>query len=423
MIREDYGVTSEDAAKTSAWRVPAFRRLWTAGLFSHLGAEIGEIALPVLTLVTLGATAQELSWVRIAMFAPFLLLTMWIGVLVDRRRRRPLMVVADVGRGVVLAAVAVLAITGALTVPMLVAATAVVGSMTVLYTMAEFSLMPHAVDETRLPDANAKVTATQSAVNVGGSGVGGALVQALTAPVAVAANAVGYLASALLISRTRVAEPQPERTGTTPWQEALAGLRRLGRDRSLRALSAEATIWNLGNEIFTLAVTVVLVGEHGPLVLGIVLMAGGVGAFLGSGISARLTRRYGYGPSLVTALFAGNTAPVAGALLLGTSATWALVALGVAYFVSGFGVGVANSQAVTVRQLLTEPEIRGRVNAAYRFLSWGALAIGAAVAGVLITFAGAAWAGLLGAVLMALATLPVVFSPVRRMRQLSTRSS
>ena len=409
---------------TNAWRVPQFRRLWAAGLFSTLGTEIGELALPVLALTTLGASAQELSWVRIATFAPYLVATMWLGVLVDRRRRRPLMVAADLGRATVLLAIAALAIGDVLNIPSLVVGSLVVGTFGVLYTLADFSLLPLVVSEEQLPDANAKVTATQSAVGVGGSGAGGLLVQLLTAPFAVVLNALGFVASALLISRADIQEPAPApEHHESQLRAARLGITTLLRDKSLRALSMEATIWNLGNEVFTLAVTVVIVREFssGPLLLGLVLMSGGIGAFLGSAISARLTRRFGYGRSLIGALVVGNTAPVVGAFTLGTHTHPALAGLAAAYLLSGFGIGVANSQAVTVRQLLTEPELRGRLNAAYRLLSWGALAIGALIAGLVITGIGAPSAGLVGALVMAIATIPVALSPVRKMHALGSR--
>lgn len=361
---------------------------------------------------------------RIATFAPYLVFTLWLGVVVDRRKRKPLMVFSDAGRGVVLVTIGILALTELLTVPLLLATATMLGILEVLFALADFSLLPTVVTERQLADANAKVTATQSAVNVGGSGAGGALIQAVTAPVAVLVNSFGFLFSALVIHWTRVDEPEPEqREGGSALRDAAQGVTLLLRDPSLRALAAEATLWNFGNEILTLAVTVALVegSDRGPLLLGIVLMAGGVGAFLGSAISARLTARFGYGPSLVVALLVGNSAPIAGALTLRWDGLVSVALLAVAYLLSGVGIGVANSQATTVRQLLTSEHLRGRLNAAYRLLSWGALSVGALVAGVVITAFDPSGAGLAGAVVMALATAPVAFSPVRTMRTLGAR--
>ncbi|AXH34838.1 MFS transporter [Humibacter sp. BT305] len=560
---------------TNAWRSKAFRRVWTAGAVSGLGAEIGELALPVLALVTLGASATELSLVRAALLVPYLLLTLWLGVVVDRRRRRPLLVIADLGRGLLLALVCALALLGWLTVPLLIAAAAVLGSLTVLYMLAEFSFVPLVVEEEQLIDANARITAAQSAIGVAGAGAGGALVQVLTAPFALVANAVGYLASGVLIASVRVEEPLPgggarvrrvarrrlsrggegarsrrsargaeERRGdargtlalpeggqsaggqsadagwadagwagagwtdgqrtdagwtdgqrtdagwadgqraeeqgadeqpadrqragvrgerTSAVREARAGVAVIVRHRVLRALVGEATLWNLGNEVFMLALSLLVLRTLGlgPGILGLVLMAAGAGAFVGAALSRRLTARFGYGRSLLASMLAGNAAPlvaIAGACAIvvaalgagafagsgasgvsgpsGADAGWAdaggptpdglggagitsvVVVLTVGMLVSGIGCGVANSQAVSLRQLAVVTELRGRANAAYRLVSWGALSVGALAGGGLVVLVGEWIAALVGTALMAVATLPVLLSPVRRMRSI-----
>ncbi len=407
----------------SAWRVSDFRRLWSAGFSSSLGAEIGELAIPALALITLGASAAEASWVRAALMAPFLLMTLWLGVVVDRRRRRPLMILADLARGAVLVAVAVLAVVGWLTIPMLVAATFLLGSFTVLYQLADFSLLPRIVPSAALVDANAKVTATQSAVGVAGGGVGGSLVQLVTAPFAILANAVGYLASAWFIAHVRVTEEKErsERAAGSGLREAALGLRLVCRHRVLRPLVAEATVWNLGNEILMLALSVHFLQrvEHGALLLGLILTCGGVGAVVGSLLSTRMTARFGYGRSLVASLVVGNTAPLVGVMAAVAAPPFQVAMLGVGFVASGVGIGVANAQSTTIRQLATEDAVRGRVNAGYRQLSWGALAVGALCAGALVTLVGVWQAAALGGGLMMLATAPVVASSVPSMRDLA----
>jgi MFS family permease len=404
---------------TRAWRIPAFRRVWGAGAFSSLGAEIGELAIPVLALVTLGASAAELSFVRAALLIPYLVLTLWLGVVVDRMPRRPLMIIADVDRGVALLIVCGLALGGWLSIPVLVVAAALVGSLTVLYTLADFSFLPLVVKEDALIDANAKITATQSIIGVGGAGAGGFLVQVLTAPVALAVNAGGYLASAILLSRVRVVERRRGKTQSA-LAEAKAGITVLVRHRILRALVSEASFWNFGNEIFLLALSILLLQTHGygPVVLGLVLMAIGVGTFIGSIASRALTARFGYGRSLIAALLIGNSAPLIGVLFVRDASWQGMFALAGAFVLSGIGIGIANSQAVSLRQLAVAPEVRGRVNAGYRLVSWGALSVGALVGGLLATVCGPWLAAVIGAALMALASAPVVASPVRRMRAL-----
>lgn len=229
-------------------------------------------------------------------------------------------------------------------------------------------------------------------------------------------------------------------------REARAGMAVIARHRVLRALVGEATLWNLGNEVFMLALSLLVLRTLGlgPGILGLVLMAGGAGAFIGAALSRRLTARFGYGRSLIGSMLAGNAAPLVaiagtcalvaaaggvGAVFGGGSAadavaralagpglTVVVVVLTLGMLVSGAGCGVANSQAVSLRQLAVTPDLRGRANAAYRLVSWGALSIGALAGGGLVVLAGEWVAALLGTALMAVATLPVLLSPVRRMR-------
>lgn len=402
-------------AVTSLWSNPQFRRYWGAGAASTLGGEVGELAIPVLALITLGASAVELSLVRAALLIPFLVLTLWLGVVVDRGRRRPLMIAADVGRGVLLGVVCVLALTGLLTVPLLIIAAALLGSFTVLYALAEFAFLPVIVDDDQLLDANARVSATQSAIGIAGAGAGGALIQAVTAPIALGINALGYLFSGALITAIRAREPDDPPPRSSAFHEARAGLSVLLRNPVLRGLVSEASIWNFGNEIFMISFTILFLQEYAvsPLTFGLVLMSGGIGAFLGSLSSRRLTDRFGYGRSLIAALVLGNTAPIIGILCAGTASLPTNIAMAVAFLVSGIGIGIANSQAVSIRQLAVAPAIRGRVNAAYRLASWGFLALGALAGGLLVTLAGAWPTALIGAGVMAVATIPVAASPAR----------
>lgn len=411
---------------TSVWRSPDFRRVWAGAGAGVLGGEIAEIALPMLALLTLGASGEELSWVRATLFAPYLVLTLWLGVLVDRVRRRRLLVGADLLRAALFVLAGALAALGLLPVPGLVAIAAALGTLGVLTMLADFSFVPTVVGEDGLPDANAALTATQSAIGIGGSGVGGALVQALTAPIALVVTAFAHLAAAFAIARVRAPEPAPEPQQHSVAREAVGGLATLARHRVVRALAAEATLWNIGDEILLLALAVLLVGGHpaGALLLGVILALAAAGALVGAAASGALTRRFGYGQALIGALLVGNTAPLLGLLALadrldaGRVADLDAAVIGVAFAASGLGLGVANAQAVTVRQLSVPAGERGRVNAAYRLLSWGALPLGALAGGWLLAGGDAARAALLGAALMAVATLPVAFSPVRRMRGL-----
>ena len=178
-----------------AWSSRSFRRLWAATASSTFGSEVAEIALPLLALLTLAATPGELGMLRVAQFLPFLLATLPLGYVVDRysRRRLPLMVGADLGRFALVATLPVAVWAGSANLGLLYGVVFAVGVLTVLYQLADFALLPSVVAPSQLVDANGKLAAAQSANEIGGRGVGGALVQAVSAPAAVAVSAAGFL--------------------------------------------------------------------------------------------------------------------------------------------------------------------------------------------------------------------------------------
>lgn len=381
---------------------------------SIFGSEIGELAIPILALISMSATAGELSFLRAAQFLPFLIATLPLGLLVDRARRRPLMVGADLGRFVLVAVIPVAVWIGHASMPVVAVLLFLVGVMTVLYQSADFALLPQLVTKEQLTDANAKLSATYSAAEISGRGLGGMLVQALTPPVAVLVNACGYLGSALALTRLEVTEPAPQRRTDRRTREIFTGLRVAVRHPVLRGFLAGATIFNLGYEIFLLCVMLYLVKDlsASPLTVGLVLGAGGVGSLLGAWFGPRLSHKFHYGRVLLATLALGNTAPL---LVLASSVVGEFQAplIGSVFMLMGLGIGIAGAHVVTVRQMVAPAEALGRVNAASRLVSWGAVPVGATLAGVLATVVGPRDGMVVGAVCLAIATVPVAASPVR----------
>jgi len=412
---------------TPAWSNANFRRLWRGSAAATLGAEIGEIALPLLALITLSATAAEVSILRIAQFLPFLLATLPVGLLVDRLRhaRLRLMIGADVGRATLLTLAAVAALAGFATMPALYAAVFAVAVCTVVFQVADFAVLPSVVAPHQLVDANGKLSATHSGSEIAGRGLGGVLVQLLSAPVAVLLNALGYVVSALSLSRIRldpVANAAQEHDPAVPergpgWREAIQGVGITLRHRYIRPLLGEATTFNVANEAFLLGLLLYAVRDlHlSPAAIGAVFTAGGVGSFLGAWFGSRVTARFGYGRVLLVSLIVGNGAPLA-VLAAPYASGGVLALLAAAFLLMGTGIGVANVHAVSLRQSAVPEEQRGRVNAAYRLISWGAIPIGAALGGLVATQAGPFPAMAIGAAGVCLATIWVAWSGVPRLR-------
>jgi MFS family permease len=403
----------------NAWRSNSFRWLWGSTAVSTFGAEIGELALPLLAVITLTAEPGGVAALRSAQFLPFVLATLPFGLLVDRVRRRPLLIGADVGRFLVVALIPLAIWVGIASIPALCVMVFCAGTLTVLSQVAAFAFTPLVVSAEDLPDANARISATEAAAEIGGRGIAGVAVQVLGAPVTIMANAIGYLASAFALSRVRDEETRPARRpdsaqgGRVAVAEVKEGLRTALRNRYVRALLGEATTYNLFNEIFMIGFLLYAARtlRLSPAILGLVFVAGGVGSFLGAWFGTRWTGRWGYGRVLTVTLALGNTVPLV-AVFGGAAGSWAAPLLGAVFLVVGLGIGVANSHAITVRQLATPDELRGRVNSAYRLISWGAIPVGAALGGAVAASLGAWSAVLVGGLGVAAATFWVVFSPV-----------
>ncbi|MGH3384495.1 MAG: MFS transporter [Nocardioidaceae bacterium] len=405
-----------EPARSSAWATPNFRRLWLGSTASWFGSEIGELAIPLLAIITLSASAAEVGLLRTAQFLPFLLATLPLGLLVDRRARRPLMITADLGRFVLIALIPLGVWAGLTQMQPLYVVVFMAGLFTVLYQLADFAFVPSVVPPAVLIDANGKLAAAQSANEIAGKGVGGLIVGALTAPFAVLINSGTYLFSALNLMRITVDEPVPPRPSPrrSLRHEVGEGLGVALRNRYVRPLLGEATTFNFCNEIFILGLLLYAVRDLAlhPAQIGLVFTAGGLGSFLGAWFGARATGRFGYGRVLLVTLVLGNTAP-AGVVFLGGSDAAILATLCGLFLVMGVGIGIANVHAVSLRQTSVPAELRGRVNAAYRLISWGAIPLGAALGGALASALGGHSAMVIGALAMPSATLWVAASRVR----------
>lgn len=306
------GAAGTSEADGSAWRVADFRRLWRASAVSMLGSEIGELALPLLAIITLSASPSQVGLLRAVQFLPFLVATLPLGIVVDRARRKSLMIASDLGRSVLIGVIPVAIWLGMRQVELLYVLVFLAGCLTVLYSLAEFAYLPALLPPHQIVDANGKLSATQSANSIAGQGIGGVVVDLLTAPVAVLFDAMTYLASALNLARiTKVETTTVHERQATPVRDAWAGLRYAFSHRIIRPLLFEATTFNFFNEILVLGLLVhtARVLEFSPTMIGLVFVAGGLGSFLGSWFGARLTHRFGYGRVLLSTLILGNTTP------------------------------------------------------------------------------------------------------------------
>ncbi|GAA3732064.1 MFS transporter [Plantactinospora mayteni] len=402
-----------------------FRLLWFGQGVSTIGSEITEIALPFTALVFLGASATEIGILSGLKDLAGLVLTLFAGVLVDRMRRRRLMIAADLGRFLALGIIPLLALGGILSMPILYVAAFVVGCLTVVFNLAYPAFVGSLLENDRLINANSKLEGTQQIAGVVGPGLGGILVQALRAPFAIAVDALSFLLSALSLSAMRHRESEDDlirgETGGVRgvFRDIKEGLVATFGNPHLRALAAEAATFNLFSQIVMVLFLVYASRDVGLSagVIGVVFAVGSVGGTLGALVTGKLVDRIGVGPALVwsTAL---TVAPMVALPFISGPKPVQAVLFGVVYLIVGLGIVISAITSITMRQTITPSRMRGRVNASFRFVTIGVIPIGAVGAGLLGDWIGLHNALYISAVGTPLALLWLIFSPVPKVRTL-----
>lgn len=407
------------------WGNRDFVNFWMGETVSLFGTQVTALALPLTAVLTLRVTASQLGLLRFSQLAPFLVLPLPFGLWADRRRRIPLMVWANGARAALIGVVPLLALIHQLELGLLYALVFAVGICTVLFDVCWMSVLPTLVtDRDLLVEANGKVGASYSAAEVAGPGLGGALVAAISAPFALVIDACSYgLALVSLLSirahEDVAAAADPKRALAT---ELVAGLRFVGGNPYLRVIAIVGGAFNFFfifiEAMFVLYAVRTL--SFSPAIVGVVLSASAVGGLAGSVSASRLTRRYPLGAVYTSAVVIGFSS-----LLLIPAAAgpkWVVAIMFVAgFFLTTAGIGVANVISVTLRQSVTPDRMMGRMTAAMRMLMYGLGALGALASGFVAGSLGLRAALLLAALGLSLSTLPLLLSPLPRLRALPSR--
>jgi MFS family permease len=402
----------------SLWRHRDFLLLWAGETVSQVGTMVSHLALPLLAATSLGASAWEMGLLVAAERGAFLLVGLPAGVLVDRVRRLPVMIAADLVRFALFASIPLAWALGVLTFAQLLVVALLAGVATVLFDVGYQSVLPAVVGRAGLVDGNAKLESTRAAAETAGPALGGGLVQLVGAAAAVLLDAVTYLVSAAFLLRMRTQEAVPARDPDRSLRADIAqGLRYVLGHPLLRAITLCTGTANLFGGVLAAVSVLFLARELGqpPAVIGLVLAAGSAGGVLGALTAGRWIRRLGQGRTVVISLLV--TGPVALVLPLTTpGAGLAWFALGTAAV--AYGGVVYNVAQVSFRQSVTPDHLLGRMNASIRFLVWGTIPIGGLLGGALGELAGLRATLLITAVGIVLSPVWVVASPLRRLRDL-----
>jgi len=413
----DRGATPGDGR--SLWRAPAFPRYWTAATISSFGTALTAVALPVLVVDVLRASPVQLGVVNAAQFVPYAVLGLFAGVLVDRWRRRPVLVWASAGRAICLGVVPALWLLGVLRIWQVVVLLLFFGAFSVFGFAATQSLLPQIVPRPKVLAANAALDQSDAAAQTAGPALGGLLTGLLGAPVAIAVDAASYLLDAVLIGTLRVTEPARAAPGRRHLRREIAeGVRWTYRHPVLGPLAASTHVWFLANAAATTVLTLVALRGLGlsAVGFGVGLAVAGVAALIGATVAPRAGRRLGQGRVVTLGRAAYPVAWTVTALLptgSGTSTAATIAALYLALAVHGFAGGLENANEMSYRQLVTPDRLLGRTNGTMRSANRTMGAIGALAGGALAAVAGTRVALFAAVGVFAAAFLVAAISPVR----------
>ena len=413
--------------RRSLWRHRDFVKLWSAQTISQFGDEVTGLALPLVAILTLGATPLEIGLLGTFQFLPFILLTIPAGVWVDRMRRKPILIGADVGRALLLSSIPAAFVGGWLSIPQLYIVGFAVGCLEVFFDVAYQSYLPAVVKRDQLTEGNAKLELSSAASSVIGPGVAGFLVELVRAPFAILFDAASYAGAVvmLLFIRRPEAPPTPHDTATRPRPsmrtEAVEGLRYVLGHRYLRNIAACTGLLNLFGNISGVILLLYIINELGLTAgtVGIVFAIANLGVLLGALTAERLGRWIGVGPTIVGSAFLSAFAMIPVAIAPQEAPVPYLVVAGV---LNAATAVVYNVNQVSLRQAITPERMLGRMNATMRFIVWGTIPIGSIVGGLLgglIGLQATIWVGAIGSFL---GFVPVFFSQVRTLQRIPESS-
>ncbi len=359
-----------------------FRLMWLSSTATSFGGQITMLALPLTAVVLLDATPRQMGLLVGLEALPFSLFSLHAGVLIDRVRKLPIILVCEVVICVALLTVPVAALLDELSMSLLYVVGFVLGTVFVFVGSAAQVYLTQLAGRERLIEANSLFIGAESTARLTGPGLAGLLIQWLSAPLAIFFDCLTFIASLLLLTRTRHVEVRPvvEKNASVQ-REIREGLALVLGHPILRPLTLVSTSWFIVFQGWIALQTLYATRELGlsPGELGAAHMVGGAGALLSSLLASRVTRRLGTGVPILIGVACSAAAWLLLALLPRTGHSFAT--LGAAMFVFDFGIMLYWINYASLRQAVTPDHLLGRMTATMRFFTVAAAPLGALAAG------------------------------------------
>jgi MFS-type transporter involved in bile tolerance (Atg22 family) len=388
---------------------------------SLIGTQVTQFAMPLVAILTLNATVFEVGVLNALRFVPVILLSLFAGVWLDRRRRRPVLIACALGSAVLIGLVPLSSATGWLSIGLLCVVTTLVGVLNMVFDVGALSYVPNLVERRHLSESNGKLQASGAVAGIAGPGLAGLLIGLITAPITLSVDAVSYLFSAVGLISIRKPEPEPEVLAERPsiWRSIAEGFHAVYGSRLLRILLSQSATLNVGFGAVSTIFTVYAVRVLGlsPAELGIVIAGLAAGALFGALFATRIRSALGLGRALAVSIVGVSASPLLLLIPRGASpvATGVLFA---GWLGHGCGISIWNVNTITLRQALTPMRVLARMNATYRMLLFGALPAGAIAAGLLGSAVGLRSTLVISVIVLLSPAGWLFFSPVFRLTEI-----
>jgi MFS family permease len=390
-------------------------RLWVGQTVSEAGTQVSQLAVPTVAILLLHATPIQVGLLTALEFLPFPVLGLVAGVYADRLKRRPLMIVSDLGRMLALLTIPAAFSLGLLRIEQLYVVGLVVGVFNVFFGISYQSYLPALISRADLVEGNSKLEVSRSTAQLAGPAIAGIAIQAIGAARAIYIDAASFLVSAVSLWAIRKPEPQPQpatASGKTGfWHEMWEGIQVVIHNPTLWKIAGCTATWNLGsNMAFALELIFAYRNLHlAPALVGLVFAIGAVGALLGAIVTGPIVARVGVGRTLFLSALSGG-------LIMATvlaAYTNAPVFLSLLFFTEFLLGAPYNITQVSLRQAITPDRVQGRMNATMRTIVWGTIPIGSLLGGLLGTYLGVVPTIVLGGFISMLAATWILLGPIR----------